>query len=126
MKAVALSIAALMVLVGLTGVLWPQGLMQLATYSFSQTGMYVVGAARVILGGLLFFAAAATRTPKTIRVIGLVIFFAGIATMFISPESAALMKVWFLARSADTLRIAACIPLAVGSFLLWATLSRRS
>src|SRR5438045_3865073 len=92
MKAIALFIAALMVLLGLTGVLWPEGLTQLATYSFSRTGLYVVAAGRLILGGLLFFAATATRTPKTVRVIGLVIFIAGIQTAVISPERADLMK----------------------------------
>ena len=45
MKAIAFFIAALLVLFGLTGVLWPEGLMQLATYSFSRTGLYVVAAA---------------------------------------------------------------------------------
>ena len=124
MKAIALFIAALLVLFGLTGVLWPEGLMQLATYSFSRTGLYVVAAARVVLGGLLFFAASATRTPKTVRVIGLVILIAGIATAVISPERADLMKDWLVGRGPDTLRIAACLPLAVGLFIAGATLTK--
>src|SRR5256885_17049730 len=116
MKAIAFFIAALLVLFGLTGVLWPEGLMQLATYSFSRTGLYVVAAARVVLGGLLFFAASATRTPKTVRVIGLVILIAGIATAVISPDCAALMKTWLVVRGPDTLRIEACLPLGVRLF----------
>ncbi|HZE56776.1 MAG TPA: hypothetical protein VE031_02870 [Chthoniobacterales bacterium] len=124
MKAIALFIAALLVLFGLIGVLWPEGLMQLATYSFSRTGLYVVAAARVVLGGLLFFAASATRTPKTVRVIGLLILIAGIATAVISPERADLMKDWLVARGPDTLRIAACIPLAAGIFVAGATLTK--
>ena len=124
MKAIALFIAALLVLFGLTGVLWPEGLMQLATYSFSRTGLYVVAAARVVLGGLLFFAASATRTPKTVRVIGLLILIAGIVTAVISPERADLMKDWLVARGPDTLRIAACIPLAAGLFIAGATLTK--
>src|SRR5437764_8418261 len=124
MKAIALFIALLMVLVGLMGVLWPEGLMQLATYSFSRTGLYVLAAGRIVLGGLLFFAAPATRTPKTIRVIGLIILIAGIATALISPERAELMKVWWLARGPEMLRIAACLPLAVGLFIAGSTLTR--
>ena len=124
MKTIALLIAALLVLFGLTGVLWPEGLMQLATYSFSRTGLYVVAAARVVLGGLLFFAASATRTPKTIRVIGLLILIGGIVTAVISPERADLMKDWLIARGPDTLRIAACIPLAAGLFIAGATLTK--
>ena len=124
MKTIALIIATLMVLLGLTGVLWPEGLMQLATYSFSRTGLYVVAAARIVLGGLLFFAASATRTPKTSRVIGLLILLAGIATALIPAERAELMKVWWLARGPDMLRIAACLPLAVGFFIAGSTLTR--
>jgi uncharacterized protein YjeT (DUF2065 family) len=126
MKTVTLFIAALMVLLGLTGVLWPEGLMQFATYSFSRTGLYVAAAARIVLGGLLFFAASATRTPKTIRVIGLIILVAGIATALIPSDRAQLMKDWWLARGPDTLRIVACFPLAVGVFVAWATISRRA
>ena len=123
MKGIALFIAALLVLLGVTGVLWPEGLIQLATYSFSRTGLYVVAAGRLVLGGLLFYAATATRTPKTVRVIGLVIFIAGIATAVISPERADLMKNWLV--GPDTLRIAACLPLGVGLFIGGSTLFRR-
>jgi hypothetical protein len=117
MKTIALLIAMLMVLVGLTGVLWPEGLMQLATHAHSRSGLYVLAVARIVLGGLLFFAGSATRTPKTIRVIGLVIVIAGIVTALISPERAELMQVWLVARGPDTLRIAACFPLLVGVFV---------
>jgi len=117
MKAIALLIGALVALLGLTGVLWPEGLMQLAIYSFTATGLYVVAAIRVVLGALLFIVARATRTPKTVRVIGLLILLAGIATALIPAERAQLMKEWWIAHGPDTLRIAACFPLAAGIFI---------
>ena len=126
MKAIALIIALMMVSLGLTGVLWPEGLMQLGTYSFSGSGMYVVAAVRIVLGALLFFAAASTRTPKTLRVIGLIILVAGIVTALIPAERALAMKDWFLGRNLNMLRIAVCFPLAVGIFIGWSTFSRRS
>jgi hypothetical protein len=124
MKAIALLIAALMVLLGLTGVLWPEGLMQMAVYSFTATGLYIVAAVRVVLGALLCVAARATRTPRTVRVIGLIILVAGIATAFIPAERAQLMKEWWIAHGPDTLRIAACFPLAAGLFIAGATLTK--
>ena len=126
MKAIALLIALLMVLLGLTGVLWPEGLMQLAGYSFSRTGWYVVAAARVVLGGLLFFAASATRTPKTVRVIGLIILVVGIVGAFIPIERAMAMKDWLLDRGPDNLRIAACLPLVVGIFVGLSALTKQA
>jgi uncharacterized protein YjeT (DUF2065 family) len=124
MRAIALLIAALMVLLGLTGVLWPEGLMQLAVYSFTATGLYVVAAVRIVLGALLIIVARATRTPKTVRVIGLILLIAGIVTALIPAERARLMKDWWMGHGPDTLRIAACFPLAAGLFILGSTLAK--
>jgi len=124
MKAIASGIAALLILVGLTGVLWPEGLMDLMKYSFTSSGIYVAAITRMVLGGLLLVAAQATRTPKTVRVIAVIIFLAGVATALINPERAQLLKDWWLSQGPDALRIAACFPLAVGFFILVATLTK--
>jgi hypothetical protein len=124
MKIISLGIAALFILVGLTGVLWPEGLMGLMTYSFTSTGIYVAAISRMVLGGLLLVAAQATRTPKTVRVIAVIIFLAGVATALINPDRAQLLKDWWLSHGPDPLRIAACFPLAVGFFILVATLTK--
>jgi hypothetical protein len=122
MKAIALGIAALMLLAGLTGVLWPEGLMGLMTYSFTSTGIYVTAITRMVLGALLLVAAGATRTPKTVRVIAVIIFLAGVATALMSAERAQLLKDWWSSHGPDALRIAACFPLAVGFFIAGSTL----
>ncbi len=124
MKAIALGIAALLILVGLTGVLYPEGLMDLMKYSFTSTGIYVAAITRMVLGALLLVAATATRTPKTIRVIAVIIFLAGVATALVSPDRAQVLKDWWLSHGPDALRIAACFPLAVGFFILFATLTK--
>ncbi|MEY2579537.1 MAG: hypothetical protein QOI49_2361 [Verrucomicrobiota bacterium] len=125
MKIIALGIAALLILVGLTGVLWPEGLMGLMTYSFTSTGIYVAAITRMVMGALLLVAAPATRTPKTVRVIAVLIFLAGVATALINPDRAQVLKDWWLSHGPDALRIAACFPLAVGLFILVATLTKR-
>ena len=124
MKIIALGIAALMILVGLTGVLWPEGLMDLMKFSFTSTGIYVTAITRMVLGALLLVAAPATRTPMTTRVIAVIIFLAGVATALISPERAQLLQGWWLSHGPDFLRVAACFPLAVGFFILVAALTK--
>jgi hypothetical protein len=124
MKAIALGIAVLLILVGLTGVLWPEGLIDLMKYSFTSAGIYAAAITRMVLGALLLVAAPATRTPKTVRVIAVIIFLAGVATALISPERAQVLKEWWVTRGPDPLRIAACFPLAVGFFILFATLTK--
>ncbi len=126
MKAIALFIAALMVLLGLTGMFWPEGLMELAKFSFTPNGIYVTAIVRVIIGALLLIAAGATRAPKAVRVIGLVILVAGIASAFITAERAASLQDWLLGHGPNPLRIAACVPLLVGLFIGGATLAKRT
>src|SRR3979409_1347061 len=108
MKIIALLIATLMILLGLVGVLWPEGLMDFAKYTFTATGIYVAAIVRMALGILLLVGAKATRTPKTVRVIALIILVAGVATALITVERAQLFRDWWLGRGPDALRIAAC------------------
>ena len=124
MKIIALLIAILMILLGLTGVLWPEGLMDFAKFSFTKSGTYVIGAIRILLGTFLFTCAAATRTPKTVRVIGAIILAIGIIGVLISQEAAQRLGEWWVAKGLDAFRIAACVPLAVGLFIAGATLSK--
>jgi hypothetical protein len=126
MKILLLLCATLMIALGLTGVFWPEGLMQLATYSFTKSGTYVVAAIRILLGTFLFTCASAARMPKTIRVIGAVIFTAGLVGVLISHEPAQRLSEWFVAKGPDAFRIAACLPLGIGIFIAWPTISRRS
>jgi hypothetical protein len=124
MKVIALVISALMILLGLTGVLWPEGLMDLVKYSFTPRGIYVTAISRMVLGAFLLVAAQATRTPRTVRVIAVLIFLAGVATALLNAERAQLLQDWWVSHGPDALRIAACFPLAVGFFILGATLTK--
>jgi hypothetical protein len=117
MKAIALLIAGLMVLFGLTGILWPEGLMSLVNHSFTSQGLWVTAIARMLIGALLLFAARATRTPKTVRVIAIIIFLAGVATLLIGAEQAQSLKELWAGKGPDALRIAACLPFAAGCFI---------
>jgi hypothetical protein len=117
MRKIVLLIAALLVALGLAGVFYPEGLMGLAKYSFSPTGIIVVGIARIVVGALLVLAARGSRIAKTVRVIGAIIIVAGIAGLFLSPERAQSLSSSFLEHGPDRLRIIACLPLAVGLFI---------
>ena len=114
MKKIVLLLAAVMVLFGLTGVLWPEALMAVAKYSVTAKGIYVVAAVRIIIGALLLIGAGATRMPKTLRVIGGIILVAGVATLFMSAQQAQSLVDGVLARGVEFFRVAACLPLIVG------------
>ena len=117
MRTIVLVIAALLVALGLTGVLYPEGLTGLLKYSFTPTGIMVVGIARIVVGVLLFLAARGSRIAKTVRVNAVIIVIAGIAGFFLSPERAAALASSILEKGPDRLRLIACLPLAVGLFI---------
>jgi uncharacterized membrane protein YidH (DUF202 family) len=124
-KFILLLIAILMIVLGLTGVFWPTGLIDLAKWSFSSKGLYIAAALRIVLGALIFSAAGATTTPKIVRVIGAIIVIGGIATAFLSVETAQRIASWWLENGEDRLRMTACVPLAIGIFLGGVTLFRK-
>ena len=117
MRNVVLLIAALLVALGLTGVLYPEGLTGLVKYSFSPTGIIVVGIARIVVGLVLFLAARGSSIANAVRVNAALIIVAGIAGLFLSPERAQSLSSSFLENGPDRLRIIACFPLAVGLFI---------
>jgi hypothetical protein len=124
-KFLLLLIATLMILLGLTGVFWPIGLMDFAKWSLTPKGIYVAAAVRVVIGLVLFAAAGATATPKTVRVIGAILLAAGIATALLNADTAQRVATWWLENGEDRLRITACLPLVVGIFLGGVTLFRK-
>jgi hypothetical protein len=123
-KFILLLIATLMILLALTGVFWPAGLMDFAKWSFTPKGLYVAAAVRIVIGLLLILSAGAAATPKTVRVIGAILFAAGIATAFLNVDAAQRLASWWLEHGEDRLRITACLPLLVGIFLGGVTLFR--
>jgi hypothetical protein len=123
-KALLLLTATLMIALGLVGLFWPEGLMDLAKYSFTKSGTYVVAAIRILIGTFFFTCAGAARTPKTIRIIGFMIFTAGIVGVLISHEPAQRLSEWWIAKGPDAFRIAACLPLVVGFFVAGSALTK--
>jgi hypothetical protein len=124
MRKIVLLLATIMILFGLIGVFWPEGLMGLAKYSVTAKGIYVIAAVRIVLGALLLITAGATRMPKTIRVIGGIILVAGVAILFMSVQQAQSLIDGIVARGVEFFRVAACVPLIAGLLVGGAALTK--
>jgi hypothetical protein len=125
MKILAFSIAILMIFLALTGVFWPEGLARVGHYSFTRTGLYVVAIIRLVIGLVFFLAAPASRAPRTLRVIGVIVCIAGVATALLTVERAQALLDWWSAHGLGFIRVAAVVVLGVGSFIAYATAPRR-
>jgi hypothetical protein len=124
MKVLAFAIAVLMICLGLTGLIWPDGLVRIGQYSFTQVGLYVIAILRVVVGLVLFLAARASRAPRTLRVIGVFICVAGVTTALISIERAQALMDWWSGHGFGFVRIGAIVVVGIGSFIAYATAPR--
>lgn len=86
MALVALVLSLFVATVGALGVASPKKLLGLVRRFQSPAGLYSAAVFRVLLGTALFFTAAASRAPGTVRVAGAIIFVSGLVTPFFGVE----------------------------------------
>ena len=110
-----------MILLGLTGIFWPEGLVGVGQYSFTPVGLYVVAIIRVAIGLVLFLAAPASRAPRTLRILGVIVCVAAVAVASLSIQRTQELMNWWTAHGLGFVRMAAAVVVAVGSFIAYAT-----
>ncbi len=112
----SLSVAAL----GALGLLSPMRLIDIVQHFQSLAGLYAAAALRVILGLALFFAAPASRSPKILRILGIIILAAGLITPLFGLERAHRLMDWWSGQGVMVMRVWAALALALGLFLAYA------
>ncbi len=119
MKFLGFLIALFFVSVGAAVAVAPAGVLSAARYLLTPSGLYVVGALRVAIGLGLFVAASESRTPRTLRILGLLIVVGGIFTPFIGSERANAILDWYLAEGANVMRVWAGAVVLLGAFIAY-------
>jgi hypothetical protein len=125
MRIVVLVIALAIIVMGVVGAIAPDTLMAMRR-EYLTTVPYVVGAIRVTLGLLLILVAPASRMPKTIRVLGVLVCAQGLTQIigmpFVGLDSARAILEWEAMHPA-LLRVGALMALATGAFIVYAVRS---
>ena len=130
MRIAILFVALLIMVLGLFGLVSPDTVMALRRdYLMNDYGMYAVAAFRLALAVLLIRFAPASRAPKIVHVLGILVclqaLVQAIAATFISLDRARAMLEWEGSHP-GLLRVGALIAVAIGGFLAFAvTPSRR-
>jgi len=88
MRRLALPIGVLVIVIGATIIFAPATFVTLAERFMSPRGLYLAGALRLFVGAVLLSAAAGSRAPMLLRVLGAIVIVAGIATFFLSVDRA--------------------------------------
>lgn len=124
MKTLVIVIGSMGVAIGILGIAAPAVLLEVGRSLETPVALYVVGALRVVFGYMLIRAAAISRTPKTFRVLGVLLAILGILTPFFGVERSRALLEWWAASGLGYIRAAAGGAIVFGLFLILAVASR--
>jgi hypothetical protein len=120
MRMAALVVGLFTVGVGAVGVVSPATLTEVRRQYFATpTRLYTSAAVRLAMGLVVILGAAASRAPKTLRVLGALMCMQGLSAAILGPEHARMVLEWETVRPAF-LRAGAIVALASGLFMVFA------
>ncbi len=124
MAVLALVLSLFVAAVGTLGMISPLRLLDIARQFQSPVGLYAGAALRVLLGVALFFGAPTSRAPRTVRLLGVLVFVAGLVVPLIGVERAQRLLEWWAARGPAFVRAWASFAAAFGLLLAYAVYPR--
>ncbi len=125
MRFAALPIALLSIVVGIAGIVSPDGGMAFRRLYFATPGLfYAVVAVRSAMGLGLILAAATSRWPRTLRVLGAVVCLQGLSATLLGLDRARAVMEWEGMQGHALLRAGAAVALASGGLIVFAVTKR--
>lgn len=115
---VGLLVAAL----GLAGVVSPGRLLGVVTAVQSRLGLHGIAGLRLLVGGVLLFAASSSRAPLYLTIVGGLSLVSGVLTPFVGARRFEAILDWWRARSPWTVRLWSLFVSVFGLSLVWAVL----
>lgn len=119
MRALGLVIGALVILVGGIGFAAPDLRLALERPLITPAGLYVVAVLRIALGLALALAAPASRAPRTVRVLGLIVIIAGLAAPWFGAARAQAVLDRIASAGPSLMRVDGSVAMALGGFLVY-------
>src|SRR5579863_2794822 len=127
MRIAALVVALLTIVVGIVGIVSPEGGMTVRRLYFATPGrFYMAGAVRVAMGLVLMLAASGTRWPWTLRAFGAAMCLQALVATVLGIERARAVMEWEGMQGSALLRAGAAVALASGCFMAFAVAKRPS
>ena len=126
MRTAALLVALFVMVVGVVGLVAPESLMGIARYVVTPLGLAAIGTLRILIGLVLIGVAPVSRVPRTLRVIGAVIFVAGLATPLFGVDRTQAVIAWEAAHGINFVRGIASLLVGLAGVLAFAVTARRN
>jgi hypothetical protein len=122
----AMALGFVIAAIGVLGIAAPLVLLELGRSLQSAGAIYVVATLRVALGAILIWAAPDSRTPRTLRIIGVLIIVAGVITLFFDVDRSRAMLDWWSTQSSFFTRAWLTMAVIFGLFIAYAAAPRGS
>jgi len=125
MRIAALPVALLSIAVGIGGLAFPEDGMALRRIFYATPGLFYSAAfVRAAMGAGLILAAASTRWPRVLRVLGAAVCLQGLSATLLGLDHARAVMEWEGMLGSALLRAGAAVALAAGSFIVFAVAKR--
>ena len=125
MRFAALLVALFTIVVGIGGLISPESGTEIRRLYFATpVRLYTAAAVRVAMGLVVFLSASASRAPKTLRALGVVMCLQGLAATLMGPDHARAVMEWEAMQGTALLRVGGAIALVAGGFIAFAVTSR--
>ena len=112
-------LGALIVLLGLVGLVQPARFRSLFTSIESQTRFVIAIVTRLAMGALLWWLADELRHPHVMRILAVIAVVAAVAVLVVGRARLDRLIDWWLSKPDGVLRISALCATAFGAYLTW-------
>ena len=113
-------VALLITAIGVMGVAFPSLLLEFGQSLQTPSALLVAAAIRIFFGAVLLWVASASRMPRTLRVIGVLMIIGGVLTPVFGVERFQEILSWFSSQGPLLMRAWASIAIVFGLFLAYA------
>ena len=117
MRLLAMLVAILLFAVGTVCAVFPGAMLAAAPSLLTTAGLYSIGALRLGMGVVMFWAAGPSRYPRVLRALGVLFIVAGVATPIFGVDRARGMMELGAAQGSLLIRAAGLLILAFGAFI---------
>ena len=119
MRLLGLVIGALVILVSAISFAVPDLKLSLERSAMTPTGLYAIAVLRIAIGLVFVLTAPASRAPRTLRVLGLVVIIAGLTTPWVGVTRARATLNWVASAGPLLMRLDASVGMVLGGFLVY-------
>ena len=119
MRLLGLVIGALVILGSAISFAAPDLRLSLERSMMTPAGLYAIAAMRIAVGLVFVLAAPASRAPRTVRVLGLIVIIAGLTTPWFGVGRAGAVLNWLESAGPLLMRLDAVVGMALGGFLVY-------